>query len=80
MLFKGLGRALFAVHEERCVHVVRGAVQTSGRLALVGAELIMQSRAPKLLEGLKALITANRRLNAANATIQSPSPSQRPAR
>jgi hypothetical protein len=58
VLFKGFRRSLFAVHQGGCAEVVRGAMQTAGKVTLAGAEMVMAARAPKLLAGLNALRAA----------------------
>jgi len=54
-VFSAFGKPLFAVHRNGCAEIIRGGVRTVGKISLVGAELILRARAPKVLEGVKAL-------------------------
>ncbi len=58
VLFRGFRRNLFAVHSENCAPIVQGAMQTAGRVTVVGVEMMLAAKAPKFLAGLQALRAA----------------------
>jgi hypothetical protein len=56
------GRQMFVVCRTPCSAVVQGGAATLGRMALMGAQLVLQSRAPRAFAALQGVRSAVRKI------------------